>query len=52
MASAASFRLRRGGNEDLAVRVFMVFNSIGKTPEKLKNPSWVWSRNLQFPGVF
>jgi hypothetical protein len=29
----------------------MVFNSIGLTPEKLKNPSWVWSRTVSFRGV-
>ncbi|MGE8187564.1 hypothetical protein [Pseudomonas sp. NPDC086278] len=32
--------------------IFMVFNSIGKTPEKLKNPSWVRSRNHLFSRRF
>ncbi|MNR39416.1 hypothetical protein D3C85_1576240 [compost metagenome] len=40
MARAASFRPRKGVYEVLAVRVFMVFNSIGITPEKLECPSW------------
>src|SRR3989344_5562170 len=43
MASAAIFSPCR--EEDLPVRVFIVFNSIGLTPEQREYPSWAMSRN-------